>query len=535
MAKNFNVVPSVSIARSKFVRNSQHKTSFNLGEIVPVYVDEVLPGDSRNFSIAELIRMSNPIAPIMDNIYLDIYAFFVPNRLVWNHWKEFMGENNTTAGIYSGPEYTIPMAEVLPSIANSLGHHMGLPAGVSMEVSALPLRGYKMIYNTWFRDQNVEAPVTIDLGDSVASDNYNISCYTAYKKSDYFTRSLPYAQKGGAVTLPLGTLAPLKAMSQAYTLPGENGLGQDPIQFGGSALPNNSYTLGINTTLNKNLRAVPASSITATGVINQTNLYADLSQATAATINDLRFAFQYQKFLEKSAIYGSRYFETLKANFGVTVPDATVQIPEYLGHQKLFINIDQVIQTTGIDQGTPQNNKLGQVAANSVTGGSSHLFNKSFCEHGYIFVLAVARHDQTYSQGINRMWSRKHMTDFYLPVFANLGMQKVLNKEIYAGSGNDNSVFGYQEAWAEYRFKPSICSGLMDPAVSGSLAYWNLANKFDSLPTLSQSFLKQGRNALSRCLSTGSSGPDFIADFAFKDIAVRPLPTYSIPGLIDHH
>lgn len=545
--KNFAITPSVSISRSKFRRPSQHKTSFNLGDIVPIYVDcDILPGDTVSMDLASLVRMSNPVAPIMDNIYIDYYAFFVPNRLVWDDWKKFMGENDTSYGaVTSEPIY--PNISINGFISGyygsgistgSLGDYLGLPVGLTgavsgnfVSVSAIPGRCYYLIYSEWFRDQNLINPVIVDkrsgnlsYGSTLGSFNgvnlfYGSSLMKAAKESDYFTRALPYAQKGNPVSLPLGSYAPVGIItSGAYS--------QGDVTFisNGAAATGSGQFLQ---TLAGKTSMAPLGD----------QMVADLSSATAATINQLRFAFQYQKFLEKDALYGSRYWEILKGHFGITAPDASLQRPELLGHFRQHINIDQVLQTTGSDVSTPANNTLGIPGANSVSGKSEHIISKSFVEHGTIMVLAVARHDQTYGQGINRMWSRKTRTDFYFPVFANLGAQEIKNKEIYASSSvaTNELPFGYQEAWAEYRYKPNQVSGLMNPAVANSLGFWTLSNNFGSLPTLSKSFIEQDRSNLSRALVTGASGPDFIADFYFDCTYVRPMPMYSIPGLIDHH
>ena len=540
MKSNFSRMPSVTISRSKFLRKSQHKTSLLLGELTPIYLDEVLPGDTRKIDIGSLIRMSTPVAPVMDNIYVDLYAFFVPNRLTWNHWKEFMGENNSSAGIYSGTAYTIPSVDIFASSVgkNSLGDHLGLPvvsadSSKHLYVSALPCRAYRLIYNRFFRDQNLIAPSIVPLGDSpnLSYDDYAQPLKKVAKVSDYFTRALPYAQKGAPVSIPLGTSAPVIATTTLSDLGNTMMLGHTAIG-GGSAV--GSGPLGVA----NGYVYEGSNTFTAGDSIRWSNLAVDLSSATAATINQLRFAFQYQKLLEKDALYGTRYWEIIKAHFGVTAPDASLQDPELLGHRKIYVNVDQVIQTTGVNQSTPASNTLGATAAVSVTGDAGNIFSKSFTEHGFIMILACARHDQTYAQGVERMWSRKARTDFYFPVFANLGAQTVLNKEIYAQGDqatNDEKAFGFQEAWAEYRYKPSKATGLLNPSVSGSLGYWTLTNDFGSLPTLGQTFIEQDRNAIARVLQTGSTGPDFICDFAFQDTAVRPMPLYSIPGLIDHH
>ena len=532
--KNFAITPSVSISRSKFRRPSQHKTSFNLGDIVPIYLDaDILPGDTVSMDLATLVRMSTPIAPIMDNIFVDYYAFFVPNRLVWSNWKQFMGENTSSYGAATEPN--MPQVNIGTGgnvvTTGSLGDYFGLPALTNVSglfVSALPGRAYYLIYNEWFRDQNIIAPVpllTANTGIFTGDTGYASALRKAAKESDYFTRALPYAQKGSPVSLPLGTIAPVITENNLHDM------GTSPLKLGSGAsfsgykqviFHDSGAAFGVDTGAGTN--AVD---------ITKSNLIVDLANATSATINQLRFAFQYQKFLEKDALYGTRYWEILKGHFGITAPDASLQRPELLGHFRQHINVDQVLQTTGYDPSA--SSELASIGANSVSGKSEHLISKSFVEHGILMILAVARHDQTYGQGINRMWSRTHRTDYYFPVFANLGSQEILRKEIYADNTSYNVGFGFQEAWAEYRYKPSIVSGLLNPNVANSLGFWTLANRFGSAPTLTQSFIEQDRTALSDALVTGSTGPDFIADFYFDAVYVRPMPMYSLPGLIDHH
>ena len=550
---SFSVMPSVSISRSRFARKSQHKTSINLGDLVPIYIDEVLPGDTRSMDVASLVRMSTPIAPIMDNIYMDLFAFFVPNRLVWDHWKDFMGENRESAGIRS-TSYSIPYLGVLtpnnnhPIEGGSYGDYAGLPIGVNKlmaqnKISALPFRGIALIYNEWFRNQNVIAPLAIDTSDSnqviigdVSTNAENTfvtkkaSVLKVAKLADYFTKALPYAQKGGAVSIPLGTTAPIIAQVD----PDDFGDGAYALGFAADEIPTsgkyNLSTMGYGMYVQNDGNPVTSAYLE---VQNDAHIVADLSQATAASINQLRYAFQLQKLLEKDALYGTRYWEILAAHFGVTAPDASLQRPEYLGGKRININIDQVLSTAGYDD--TSSTDLGKPGANSVTGDKSSLFTKSFCEHGYIFIFACARHDQTYMQGINRMWTRQNRFDFYWPVFANLGAQEIKYKEIYAqGTADDDGVFGYQESWSEYRYRPSMATSILRP-IAGNLTFWTLTNNFGSKPTLGQTFIEQDRNNLARALSTSITGPDFICDFYFQDIAVRPMPMYSIPGLIDHH
>ena len=533
---SFSVMPSVNISRSRFERKSQHKTSFNLGNIIPIYLEEVLPGDTHSLDMAALVRMSTPIAPIMDNIYLDFFAFFVPNRLTWIHWKEFMGENSVSAGIPQ-VSYSIPYINNSLAIGvGSYGDYFGLPTGKANllsnnKVSALPFRALALIYNRWFRNQNVIAPLAVDTSDAnhiFVSNNDSLAydaskILIASKLPDYFTKSLPYAQKGSPVSIPLGTTAPIivnpsLAASNTPKLAKVNGnLPSNPVVFGtnGNAFDDDS---------GDHLILVPNNS-----------LVANLSQATAATINQLRYAFQLQKMLEKDALYGTRYWEILAAHFGVSAPDASLQDPEYLGGARMQINVDQVLSTAGYSPDSQST--VGAPGANSVSGFKGSIFTKSFVEHGYLIIVAVARHDQTYGQGVERLWTRQTREQFYLPVFANLGAQEVFLKEIYAtgNTSNDNTRFGYQEAWAEYRYKRSYATALLNPNSANSLDFWTLGNKFAAAPTLGQTFIEQDRNAIARALVTGNNGPDFIADFFFKDIAVRPMPVYSIPGLIDHH
>jgi hypothetical protein len=530
---NFAQNPQVGVSRSRFQRNSDNKTTFNTGDLIPIYLDEVLPGDTHQIDVACVMRMATPIFPVMDNAFCDFYFFFVPNRLLWEHWKEFMGENKETAWTpkteYSVPQVTAPAGGWAEG---TLADYLGLPTKVEgISVSALPGRAYGLIYNEWFRNQNVTQPTLVEVTDATTTGKNdgsatNDSAITlakplkAAKVFDYYTGALPEPQKGEPITLPLTGSAKLVLYKEAdlktkYDIEGQytNTTWTNPHTYTG---PEGSGEIGTNIN-NKEI---------ANGWLG-----ADLSSVTAATINQLRQAFQIQKLLEKDARGGTRYREVLREHFGVISPDSRMQIPEYLGGYRLPINVSQVIQTSSSDDTSP----LGNTAALSVTTMNKPMFTKSFTEHGFIMGLAVVRTDQTYQQGIERMWSRKGRYDYYWPVLANIGEQAILNKEIYAqGDETDEEAFGYQEAWADYRYKPSKVTALFRSNAQQSLDAWHYAQDYDALPTLSTTWMEQNDNEMKRTLAR-SDQPDFIADFYFMNKTTRCMPVYSIPGLIDHH
>lgn len=538
---NFAQNPQVGVSRSRFQRNNDNKTTFNTGDLIPIYLDEVLPGDTHEIDMACVMRMATPIFPVMDNAFCDFYFFFVPNRLLWEHWKEFMGENKETAWTpkteYSIPQVTAP-AEGWAE--GTLADYLGLPTKVKgLSVSALPGRAYGLIYNEWFRNQNVTQPTLVEVTDATTTgkndgSKTNDSAITlakplkAAKVFDYYTGALPEPQKGEPITIPLTgnasikpyesdlkTLNPDDIFFRELTGPSDNPYPKSGIQFEQSV-----GTYKISGPTQK----------TGSGVTNH-YLMADLSSVNATTINQLRQAFQIQKLLEKDARGGTRYREVLREHFGVISPDSRMQIPEYLGGYRLPINVSQVIQTSSTDNTSP----LGNTAALSVTTMNKPMFTKSFTEHGFIMGLAVVRTDQTYQQGIERMWNRKGRYDYYWPVLANIGEQAILNKEIYAqGNEKDNEAFGYQEAWADYRYKPSKVTGLFRSNAQQSLDAWHYAQDYNALPTLSTDWMEQGEAEMKRTLAVQSQ-PDFIADFYFMNKTTRCMPIYSIPGLIDHH
>jgi hypothetical protein len=539
---NFAQNPQVGVSRSRFQRNNDNKTTFNTGDLIPIYLDEVLPGDTHQIDVACVMRMATPIFPVMDNAYCDFYFFFVPNRLLWEHWKEFMGENKETAWTpkteYSVPQVTAP-ADGWEE--GTLADYLGLPTKVGgISVSALPGRAYGLIYNEWFRNQNVTQPTLVEVTDATTTGKNdgsatNDSAITlakplkAAKVFDYYTGALPEPQKGEPITIPLTGDAKIKM----YDDKGLTEPFKKSINFVGntneytSAMYNSGYVGGDY----KNSVTVVTGKDEDSSEGAIAYLGADLSSVTAATINQLRQAFQIQKLLEKDARGGTRYREVLREHFGVISPDSRMQIPEYLGGYRLPINVSQVIQTSSSDETSP----LGNTAALSVTTMNKPMFTKSFTEHGFIMGLAVVRTDQTYQQGIERMWSRKGRYDYYWPVLANIGEQAILNKEIYAqGNTADEEAFGYQEAWADYRYKPSKVTGLFRSNAAQSLDAWHYAQDYDALPTLSTAWMEQTDTEMKRTLAVQNQ-PDFIADFYFMNKTTRCMPVYSIPGLIDHH
>jgi hypothetical protein len=518
-AHSFAMVPKSDIPRSSFTMQKTLKTTFDAGYLVPIMCEEILPGDTFNVNATMFGRLATPLFPVLDNLHLDSFFFFVPNRLVWNNWVKFMGEQENPADSIS---YTIPqqVSPVGGYAVGSLQDYLGLPTvgqvGNANTVShnALPVRAYNLIFNQWFRDENLQNSVIVDKGDgpdTTPASNYTI--LRRGKRHDYFTGSLPWPQKGGtAVTLPLGTSAPIKT---------------------------NATTL-VNVGVINGTGALTALGADATRVYNANDytplaanaLYADLSAATSATINQLRQSFQIQKLLERDARGGTRYTEIIRSHFGVVSPDARLQRPEYLGGGSTPINLTPIPQTSATDGSTP----LGNLAAYGTYLANRHGFSQSFVEHGYVIGLISVRADLTYQQGLRKMWSRSTRYDFYFPVFAMLGEQAVLNKEIYCdGSANDSSVFGYQERWAEYRYNPSQITGLFKSTSAGTIDPWHYAQNFASLPSLNSTFI-QDTPPLARNLAVGSeaNGQQLLLDAFFDIRAARPLPLYSVPGLIDH-
>lgn len=556
----FSQIPATNIPRSVFDRSHNVKTTFNSGLLVPFYVDEVLPGDSFKLDASLFARLATPIVPFMDNVYLETFFFFVPNRLLWDHWQAFNGEkinpNDST-------DYLVPQATATNAQNLSLWDYMGLPTNVAnkLSVSALPFRAYYRIWNEWFRDENLQDSDNVGLQTNDETlDVTSLMPLRRGKRHDYFTSCLPWPQKGPGVEISLGGSAVVNAnggvvgfnFSTASKIPwgGSDGggnanqkgslpAGQDIFASIGSSAAADSSVSVLNTSVLTTISNPTGYVAGPTPQITKSTLnlkltsgqigVADLATATPISINDLRQAFQVQRLYERDARGGTRYTEILRAHFGVVSPDARLQRPEYLGGSSTRININPVQQTSGTTDTSPQ----GNLAAFGVAGDVFHGFSKSFVEHGIIVGLVNVRADLTYQQGVPRMWSRKGRFDYYWPALAHLGEQAVLNKEIFAqGSADDDKVFGYQERWAEYRYFPGQITGKFRSTDPQSLDVWHLAQKFATLPTLSKQFIEDNP-PIERVVAVQDE-PQFLLDSYIRLKCARPMPVYSVPGLVDH-
>lgn len=542
----------LDIGRSKFNMPFKHKTTFTSGKLIPLMWKEVLPGDTFKCDLSAVIRSITPVAPVMDDSFFDIYYFFVPNRLACRHpndWAAVCGEN------FSGPwaqsteatlENTGNFLACSQLFANNstpedLSAYLGLPIDIdydnySTKINILPFMAYQKIWNEWFRDENVMSPLDFDSNNFYqvqSGDDFAELCSlrNVSKLHDYFTSCLPAPQKAASVALPLGTFAPVVTQGTEHTTSaGGNGLKLRRTVDGALSTGN----IGVN---NGVVATGADSTNPGNGYLYPSNLYADLANATAASINAIRLAFALQRFAEKQGLGGSRYREVLKSFYGLTIPDYTVQVPEYLGGKRIPLNITQVLQTSSTDNVSP----LGTTGAFSNTGFNDNGFTKSFNEYGILMAVACVRTIQSYSQGVAKAWTRNRRFDFYWPTFANLGEQPVYKYELYCSSttfvANASApVFGYQEAWADYRYSPVLVTGGFAPW-SGDpiLGAWTYTNNFSAAPVLNDSFIVQPASQIGDTLVVANSSYQFIGDFQFNITAVRPMPLYSIPGLIDHH
>lgn len=540
--RHFNQIPEIKASRTRFNRDQTILTTFDSGKLIPFYVDEVLPGDTFNVDTAAIIRMTTPKYPVFDDAFIDFYYFYCPNRILWDNFKQFMGEVENTPWMPT-KEYKVPQIKIegkedhrLPA-EGSILDYMGVPTkiGASFSINALPIRAYVMIWNEFFRDQNVEnqAAFLKDDKDATYKDSNNNEdievvlreaftggrCLPVNKFHDYFTSCLPYPQRGPAVTLPMEGDAPVFGYNTI----------QDSVKTSDKIVLNEPWPANNTTSF---VNTVKAGKLTGKGVQTGANyiaeafLKADLSEATAATINDLRKAVAVQQYYEALARGGSRYREQVQALWDVTISDKTVQIPEYLGGGRYHVNINQIVQTADNDKAP-----LGETGAISVTPINESSFTKSFEEHGFVIGVCCVRHNRSYQQGLERFWSREDRLDYYVPQFANLGEQPVKKKEIMlTGEATDEETFGYQEAWADYRMKPNRVSGLMRSNATGTLDFWHYADNYETVPTLSQEWMTEGKNEIARTL-VEQNEPQFFGAIRVANKTTRRMPLYSVPGL----
>lgn len=544
---HFAMIPQANIRRSVFDRSHVYKTTFNEGQLIPYFVDEVIPGDTFTLNSVEFCRLATPVVPFMDNIYIESFFFFVPSRLVYDKWVNLCGEQENPE---DSTDYLVPTVVLNGDMTNKLPDYMGIACASgtfnNVSVNCLPFRSYWLIWNEWFRDENLQKSVKISkgeestvlekMGQNTANPNYGLPSGISNwydpaprgKRYDYFTGALPWPQKGPAVDLPIGGTGQLSITGGTLTGPGYDiGAGRSSQYQGhllgyGTSFSEELYQTSTYVSGKQNTNSVQIPQISLTGA-------AEMSNLSAVTINSLRQAFMLQRYYEIDARGGTRYTEKLQAHFGVTNPDARLQRPEFLGSHSSMMNINPVTQTSSTDSTTPQ----GNLAAYGLNAQRYHAFTKSFSEFGYVIGLINVRADLTYQQGVNKLWLRSDVLDFYWPSFAHLGEQAIQNIEIYCqGNADDQKVFGYQERYAEYRYKPSLITGQFRSTYKEPLDIWHLSQKFASLPTLSDEFI-QDHPPISRVVAVPSY-PHFLLDVKFNLKCIRPMPMYGIPGMMGH-
>jgi hypothetical protein len=540
--RHFLQVPQMHTSRTRFNRDQTNLTTFNSGELIPFFVDEVLPGDTFQVDTSAIIRMTTPKYPVMDDAFIDFYYFYCPNRILWDNFKAFMGEVDSTPWMprktYKVPRIVIQGTEknAYPA-TNSILDYMGVPTKIkkTFEVNALPIRAYVMIWNEFFRDQNVgnAAVFKTDDADVNYTDEQSIEarlknaitggrCLPVNRFHDYFSSCLPYPQRGPEVTVPMAGNAPVFG----YNTIQESAKVTDKIILN-QPWPANGTTNFENT--EKGGKLTGKGTDGTNSYISDAILKADLSSVTATTINELRNAVAVQQYYEAMARGGSRYREQVQALWDVTISDKTVQIPEYLGGGRYHVNMNQIVQTSG-QQGA-NDTPIGETGAMSVTPINESSFTKSFEEHGFVIGVMCVRHNRTYQQGLERFWSRRDRLDYYVPQFANLGEQPVKKKEIMlTGAATDEETFGYQEAWADYRMKPNRVSGLMRSNANGTLDFWHYADNYSAVPTLSQEWMAEGKTEIARTLIEQNED-QFFGAIRVANKTTRCMPLYSVPGL----
>lgn len=555
--RHFNQIPEVKASRTRFNRDQTILTTFNSGKLIPFYVDEVLPGDTFNVDTSAIIRMTTPKYPVMDDAFIDFYYFYCPNRILWSNFKQFMGEVESKPWMptktYKVPQIDIKGTEAKPKpLEGSILDYMGVPTKIknSFSINALPIRAYVMIWNEFFRDENVENAATWLNGDEDIEyqQSYNEAsgvedlektlneairgglCLPVNKFHDYFTSCLPYPQRGPEVTLPMTGNAPIrlgdtKGNYEDFTGTVEMVVGQHGDNTPGSLIYGNTTgTPGEKKSMKFTGKETTSNEIGTGGW-----MYADLASITAATVNELRQAVAVQQYYEALARGGSRYREQVQALWDVVISDKTVQVPEYLGGGRYHVNINQIVQTSG--QQTNNDTPIGETGAMSVTPINESSFTKSFEEHGFVIGVCCVRHNHSYQQGLERFWSRSDRLDYYVPQFANLGEQPVKKKEIMlTGTATDEETFGFQEAWSDYRMKPNRVSGKMRSNAEGSLDFWHYADNYADVPTLSQGWMAEGRGEIARTLIVQDE-PQFFGAIRVANKTTRRMPLYSVPGL----